>query len=85
MKSTHYTGDTSTVNHSCRWCEDFGLLNYEEMQFYSETLTGKRMPSSGMCRHVAHVRRVISEERIVSIINGKRITKLGRKVAVTSN
>jgi hypothetical protein len=43
------------------------------------------MPSSGMLRHVALVRTVVSEERTASIVKAKRISELGTTLAVTSN
>jgi hypothetical protein len=45
----------------------------------------RKMLSSVMCRRVALVRTDISEERIACIIRVKRITELGKMLAVTSN
>jgi hypothetical protein len=45
----------------------------------------RRMPSSGMLRHVALVRTDVSEERSFSIIKETRMGKLGTTLAVTSN
>jgi hypothetical protein len=43
------------------------------------------MPSTGMLRRVALVRKDDSEERIASIIKVTRICELGTTLAVTSN
>jgi hypothetical protein len=43
------------------------------------------MPSSRMLRRVALVRTDVKEESIVSIIRAKRISELGKTLAVPSN
>jgi hypothetical protein len=45
----------------------------------------RRMPSSGMLRHVALVRTGVSEERSAYIIMVTKIGELGRTLAITSN
>jgi hypothetical protein len=43
------------------------------------------MTSSGMLRHMPHVRTDVSEERNASIIRVTEISRLGTTLAVTSN
>jgi hypothetical protein len=45
----------------------------------------RRMPPSGMLRHVALVRTDVSKEHITSIIRVTRIAKLGTALAVPSH
>jgi hypothetical protein len=43
------------------------------------------MPSSGILHHVALVGTYISEERIATIVEVKKINELGKMIAVTGN
>jgi hypothetical protein len=49
-----------------------------------QNVSGRRMPSSGMLRHVDLVRTDVSEDLSESIIRATRIGELGTTLAVTS-
>jgi hypothetical protein len=62
------------------------IMNKLELIFKCTELKNiRRLPSSGMLRHVTLVRTDVSEENIASIIRAKRIGELGTTLAVTSN
>jgi hypothetical protein len=70
-------------NGKCDKCHDTWALARFQMTV-SWTWSWRRMPSSGMLRHVSFIRTDVLEENIASIIRVTKIGELG-SLAVTSN